>query len=57
VSYVIHRCPFRTSFFYLQKYQYANLERLSEQEISRLREEAEQVRITARDLRIKSVGN
>ena len=39
------------------KLDYANLERLSEQEISRLREEAEQVRITARDLRIKSVGN
>jgi len=39
------------------KLDYANLERLSEQEISRLREEAEQARITARDLRIKSVGN
>jgi len=39
------------------KLDYANLERLSEQEIARLREEAEQVRITARDLRIKSVGN
>jgi hypothetical protein len=39
------------------KLDYANLERLSEQEIARLREEAEQVRIAARDLRIKSVGN
>jgi len=39
------------------KLDYSNLERLSAQEISRLREEAEQVRITARDLRMKSIGN
>jgi D-proline reductase (dithiol) PrdB len=39
------------------KLDYSSLERLSAQEISRLREEAEQVRITARDLRMKSVGN
>jgi hypothetical protein len=39
------------------KLDYSNLERLSAQEISRLREEAEQARITARDLRMKSVGN
>jgi hypothetical protein len=39
------------------KLDYSSLERLSAQEISRLREEAEQVRISARDLRIKSVGN
>jgi len=39
------------------KLDYSSLEKLSAQEISRLREEAEQVRITARDLRMKSVGN
>ena len=39
------------------KLDYSNLERFSAQEISRLREEAEQARITARDLRMKSVGN
>jgi hypothetical protein len=39
------------------KLDYSNLERLSQQEILRLREEAEQVRITARELRMKSVGN
>ena len=38
------------------KLDYSSLERLSAQEISRLREEAEQVRITARKLRMKSVG-
>ena len=38
------------------KLDYSSLERLSAQEISRLREEAEQVRITARELRMKSVG-
>ena len=39
------------------KLDYSSLEKLSAQEISRLREEAEQVRIAARDLRMKSVGN
>ena len=38
------------------KFDYSNLERLSEQEITRLRDEAEQARITARELRMKSVG-
>ncbi len=38
------------------KLDYSNLERLSAEEIVRLREEAEAVRITARELRIKSVG-
>ena len=38
------------------KLDYSSLERLSAQEISRLRQEAEQVRITARELRMKSVG-
>ena len=39
------------------KSDYSNLEKLSEQEITRLREEAEQARITARELRMKCVGN
>ena len=38
------------------KFDYSNLERLSEQEITRLRDEAEQARITAREIRMKSVG-
>jgi len=38
------------------KSDYSNLERLSMQEVARLREEAEQARITARELRVKSVG-
>lgn len=38
------------------KSDYSNLERLSTQEVARLREEAEQARITARELRVKSVG-
>jgi hypothetical protein len=38
------------------KLDYSNLERLTPVEISRLREEAEQARITARELRVKSVG-
>ncbi len=38
------------------KLDYSNLERLSVEEISRLREEAEAARITARELRMKSVG-
>jgi hypothetical protein len=39
------------------KSDYSNLEKLSPEEVARLREEAEQVRITARELRMKSVGN
>ena len=39
------------------KLDYSNLEKLSPEEVARLREEAEQVRITARELRMKSVGN
>ncbi len=39
------------------KLDYSNLERLSSEEISRLREEAEKARITARELRVKSVGS
>ena len=38
------------------KLDYSNLASLSEQEIARLRDEAEKVRITARELRMKSVG-
>ena len=38
------------------KMDYSNLDRLSSQEITRLREEAEQTRITARELRVKSLG-
>ena len=38
------------------KLDYSNLDRLSQPEILRLRDEAEQVRITARELRLKSVG-
>jgi hypothetical protein len=38
------------------KLDYSNLEQLSPQEIVRLREEAEQVRITARELRVSSLG-
>jgi hypothetical protein len=38
------------------KMDYSNLESLSEQEIARLRDEAEKVRLTARELRVKSVG-
>lgn len=38
------------------KLDYSNLERLSSGEIARLREEAEAARITARELRMKSVG-
>jgi hypothetical protein len=39
------------------KLDYSNLERLSKEELTRLREEAEQARITARELRMKSVGS
>jgi len=38
------------------KLDYSNLERLSTEEIARLRDEAEKARITARDIRMKSVG-
>jgi hypothetical protein len=38
------------------KLDYSNLEKLSPEEVSRLSEEAEKARITARELRIKSVG-
>jgi hypothetical protein len=38
------------------KLDYSNIEQLSVEEITRLREEAEKARITARDLRVKSVG-
>jgi hypothetical protein len=38
------------------KLDYSNLEKLSPEEVSRLSEEAEQARITARELRMKSVG-
>lgn len=38
------------------KLDYSNLEKLSADEITRLRDEAERVRITARKLRMKSVG-
>jgi len=39
------------------KLDYSNLEKFSPQEIVRLREEAEQARITARELRTNSLGN
>ena len=38
------------------KLDYSNLEQLSPQEIARLREEAEQVRMTARELRLNTLG-
>lgn len=38
------------------KLDYSNIEKLSSQELERLRSEAEQARITARELRLKSVG-
>jgi len=38
------------------KLDYANLERLSAEEIAHLRDEAERARITARDIRVKNVG-
>jgi hypothetical protein len=38
------------------KMDYSNLDRLSLQEIARLREEAEQTRIAARELRVKALG-
>jgi hypothetical protein len=38
------------------KLDYYNLENLSEQEVARLRDEAEKARVTARELRMKSIG-
>ena len=38
------------------KLDYANLDRLSSEEIARLRDEAEKARLTARELRVKSLG-
>jgi len=38
------------------KLDYSNLANLSEQEIARLRDEAEKARVTARELRVKSIG-
>jgi hypothetical protein len=38
------------------KLDYSNLERLTAEEIVRLRDDAEKARITARDIRVKSVG-
>lgn len=38
------------------KLDYSNIEQLSAEEIARLRDEAEKARITARDIRLKSVG-
>ena len=48
--------PLRWSTDPTWKMDYSNLERLSQQEILRLRDEAEQVRITARELRLNSLG-
>ncbi|MBU3610123.1 glycine reductase [Polynucleobacter wuianus] len=39
------------------KADYSNIEKLSKTELERLRDEAEQARITARELRMQSVGN
>jgi hypothetical protein len=38
------------------KLDYSNIEKLSKQELAKLRDEAEQARLTARELRLKSVG-
>jgi len=48
--------PLRWSDDPFWKMDYSNLDRLSLQEIARLREEAEQTRITARELRVKTLG-
>lgn len=48
--------PLRWSDDPTWKMDYSNLDRLSLQEIARLREEAEQTRITARELRVKALG-
>jgi hypothetical protein len=48
--------PLRWSTDAAWKLDYSNLEKLSADEIARLRDEAERARITARALRMKSVG-
>lgn len=48
--------PLRWSDDSAWKLDYSNLDRLSSQEITRLREEAEQTRVTARELRVKTLG-
>ena len=48
--------PLRWSDDSSWKMDYSNLDRLSSQEITRLREEAEQTRVTARELRLKTLG-
>lgn len=48
--------PLRWSEDSSWKLDYSNLERLSTQELERLRDEAEQARITARELRMKTLG-
>jgi D-proline reductase (dithiol) PrdB len=48
--------PLRWSVDPSWKQDYSNLEKLSSQEIARLRAEAEQARITARELRFNSLG-
>jgi hypothetical protein len=49
--------PLRWSADVDWKLDYSNLERLSKQEIARLSEEAEKARVTARELRMNSVGS
>ena len=48
--------PLRWSLDPSWKLDYSNLEKMSSQEIVRLREEAERARITARELRVNSLG-
>ncbi len=48
--------PLRWSNDSSWKMDYSNLDILSSQEITRLREEAEQTRVTARELRVKTLG-
>jgi len=48
--------PLRWSTNPSWKFDYSNLEKLSPQEIAHLRDEAEQVRIKARELRVNSLG-
>ncbi|MBU3623329.1 reductase [Polynucleobacter sp. AP-Latsch-80-C2] len=49
--------PLRWSIDADWKLDYSNLERLSKEEIARLSEEAEKARVTARELRMNSVGS
>jgi hypothetical protein len=49
--------PLRWSTDPAWKLDYSNLDRLPEQEITRLRQEAERARVTARELRMNSVGS